>query len=394
MESRNPLRAGTTVERRLASIRTGPGRYRSTNKELMVQVFVVRVTVPDSVAAMQEDIETGRGFDGLDFFPMSTLEMLSVGSVLDWSLPRHVLVGDIVLFQVSLSALKAVKKIKKELDWDHEFVVEIREAMDLVERFAGSIMAIAKVTAGANRSGGGDWWGSRFYAPITDIHNLYFPIPVNSPSRFAEWPEFSPHGPVQYRQFSSDERYQDFIATLIEEGNDELPDWVSDRPVTYLGDAGAVTKDNWIDVARSAEFGFPTEASLRYVYADWLLRALSDRRVLLDEVVASNDGELVGRVDNVIFIGGVPVPVEVKINASTEDDLFGQLDRYRRADELVTKGRSLAPRDHQVVVVVDQDGLYLTDEGASDLPEPALRRVDTTPQSVASLREFIAEALA
>lgn len=358
-----------------------------------MQAFVVRVTIPDSIDDLRGQIQFHLGDQDSDMFGQSDLEMLLSSSSTDWSVPKHVMDGDIIMFQVSANARSKAKRLLPQLEAlpdDDPDYVGMSFGLMAAERYAGRVVSIGRIAGQASFDTAGPHFRSRHYADVVDLQEVDVEVIGKKP--FSQWPEFKAHGPVAYRQFTSDERYREFISMF--DGVDEpLPSWVTREPVTVYNNI-KVSRDTWMGMAQRSDFGFALENAVRFYYADWLLRDLSDRRILYAEVAASGPDVRDGWVDNVILVDNMPVPVEVKINAQAESHLFDQLNRYRNATQLTTKSKTLADRHHDIVLLVDQTGIYITDSSTTDLGEPSLAREDTTEQSVLKLRGVLEQRVA
>jgi hypothetical protein len=351
-----------------------------------VQAFIFRVTLPSAFDELAEQVRN----DGLDTgsaFGMSDIERLAETETVHWSAPKHAMSGDVVLFQVSANARPRARRMRPMLDamLDDGAWMGMDAAVGYGDQYAGSIIAIGRID-GAIRSGKAisAHVKSRSFAPVTDLTPVIPPFSVVGHPVWSEWPEFQPQGPVQYRQFASDQRYQHFMAELETTLRRPLPSWTRAAPVTT--GSGNVSKSTWMQLARKADAGYAHEVGVHQMYADWLLRDLSDQRRLYDEVDAYTGTKSHGRVDNVILVSRVPVPVEVKIRASALPDLFEQLNRYSTAETLRKGDKTFPERIHDIVLVVDQDGIYITDESTRTLPAPAIARIDTTKRRIDSLR--------
>lgn len=358
-----------------------------------MQAFVVRVTIPESIDDLRGQVQWHLKDEEGDMFGNSDLMTLLSSTNTDWSVPKHVMDGDIILFQVSANAKNKARKLRPQLDAlsdDDPEYVGMHFGLEAAARFAGCVVSIGRVAGQAYFDTGGPHYRSRNYAQVVDLQEVDIEVIGKKP--FSDWKEFRAHGPVAYRQFTNDKRYREFISMF--DGVDEpLPDWVTREPVTVY-DNLQVSRVTWMNLAHRSEFGFALEDAVRFYYADWLLRDLSDRRILYSEVATSGPGVHDGWVDNVILIDGVPVPVEIKVNAQAESHLFDQLDRYRDAIRLTAKNRPLAARDHDIVLLVDQSGIYVTDSSTTSLPAPALARRDTTKQSILKLKRDLSRLVA
>jgi hypothetical protein len=98
---------------------------------------------------------------------------------------------------------------------------------------------------------------------------------------------------------------------------------------------------------------------------------------VLGEVQARRGSARLGAVDSVIHVGGLPVPVEVKLSAAAAVGLPRQLARYSQAELLVSGDVPMRTMRHGVVVVIDGSGVFLTKRGRfhqCSISQPYLER--------------------
>ncbi len=84
--------------------------------------------------------------------------------------------------------------------------------------------------------------------------------------------------------------------------------------------------------------------------------------------------------------------VEIKIRASAEARLNEQLARYRSSTTLRKTQRIMRP-EHDIVLLLDQDGLYATDSSTTGVPDPLVRREGITKQRLAKARHYLVDQL-
>ena len=348
-----------------------------------MQVFVMRV----NLAKTLDDFLEESAFDSTNQRPLSNLQLLTGGRALHWSGPKHSLVDDVTLFQVSAGACGRANSLERQAA-DYGLAGSdlqmLTDTIDLARRYAGCIISTAQVSGVGETLGEGGHWKARYYVPLENVHFLTVPMRIIGVSPYKQWPEFQPYGPVLYRQFSSQRRYRTLIDRIQAAGN-SLPSYVRLAKLTSA-DQVKPTRNNWIQVAGAADHGYPSEASLRFMFSDWLLRELSDHRKLLTEVTTVGPGGQKGRVDNVILVDGVPVPVEVKLRVGASPGVLDQMERYRQATTMTSGTRRLKNREHDIVLLVDQDGLYITDGSTHELGRPDLARRGLTEKKVIHLR--------
>jgi hypothetical protein len=99
------------------------------------------------------------------------------------------------------------------------------------------------------------------------------------------------------------------------------------------------------------------------------------------------------RVDYVVWIGGHPVPVEVKQNVLADPRLFEQVRRYTGPATFALKHG--VPYTHGVLIAIDAEGVYLFVNGdcVDPMLAPSLARRGFHQADVLTLRLRIADQL-
>ena len=218
-----------------------------------MQAFVVRVTVPKSLDALRDQVRWHLGEEEDDIFGKTDLEALAVMPSRYWSVPRHVMDGDVILFQVSANARDRARRLRPELEAlpeDDAEYVGMAFGLDAAEKFAGCVISIGRIAGQAYFGPEGAHFSSRHYANVVDLQKVWVEVIGKKP--FSDWPEFTAYGPVAYRQFTSDERYREFISLFDDSGDEPLPGWVTREPITVYGNI-KVTRDSWMQLARDSE---------------------------------------------------------------------------------------------------------------------------------------------
>ncbi|HRI72587.1 MAG TPA: hypothetical protein PK156_50470, partial [Polyangium sp.] len=158
---------------------------------------------------------------------------------------------------------------------------------------------------------------------------------------------------------------------------------------------GKVSNANWKEAAIRGCGRFRLEEQARANYFDYLLRELKDSRTsLLEECNCFRSRKLTGAADYFMRMGGLWIPVEAKLNIFAEDDLPGQIRQYLGIDRFVPtrgahRGEEFSTVEHDVCLVVDQRGLYVTRGGEfveSTPHEPLLGTGDLLTADFESVR--------
>lgn len=355
-----------------------------------MRAYVTRFALPS------EPSEVHRMFD-MHGEPRTDLDTLLRGEDVNWSLPNSVMGNDVVFFQYTSSSKQNLKTLRAAAmaEGDVEVLAYLDEATQRIESSIGRLVAVGKVMGDALRNDDleGAHFRQRLFAPISQISPFRKPLSIKSPSPLCRLPEFMPGGSLSNRAFVSDENYQRILSALQGEGN-SLPPIIDATHIRPTLNGAPLSQENWMEYATAEDAGFFLEAHMRGTFVDYLLRELSDDRKLHDEVLVQKSGMPTSYVDNAIRIGGKLVPVESKLNARSERDLLGQIRKYTRPDELIARdSRRLGSVEHDVVVLVDRDGVYILIGAAfhdCDLTRPLLQRTKIDRLSIGLLRATIA----
>jgi hypothetical protein len=340
-----------------------------------VNAFVARFVFPDNVPAIFAMVEANQVAD---------FQALLEGLDVVWSMPKACLSGDVVFFQLGLRSPQNLRKARLEALRSREG--EMANYLDLLEpmvqAYAGSLVAAGRVSGHPTHEDPGPHFGGRIYAPITDVTPLDAPVLVTGGSPLTRFPEYRSHGPVTHRMFSSNEAYQATLGAIRTAGND-LPAFLAQTHVgPPLGDDGT-----WLSRVRRSRAGWFSEAHLCAGFAEPLCRLLADQGRFKREVPVRTAAGASGVVDYSIEVGGVTVPVEVKLNHTAERDFLSQVRRYTGPGQV---GSSFV--EHGIVLAIDARGIYVLENGAwttDAAGEPKLRREDITLDGLAALRSHL-----
>lgn len=358
-----------------------------------MKAYVTRFTFPATVEALERMVDNNGGEWTTD------LEWILAGNDVEWSLPKSVFANDVVFFQYTRGSpanLRACRAEAEEFD-DGLVLSYLKRIEPMVRALAGNIVAAGMVEGVANYDEGDDTahFKQRLFAPVRRVTDFSHPIRVVTPSPFTRLPEFMSGGPLANRAFVSDANYQMVLSALTAAGN-TLPPFLRGTHINPVMGGLPLNETTWIEYVRQPDAGFFLEAHLRLNFANYLLRAIADPGQVFEEVLVHQGASSVGNVDNVIRVGGVQLPVEIKLNIPSEADFPSQIRKYTRATELTADNRRLGAVPHSIVAAIDQRGFYLLRDAAylGCTPDrPFLARVDITTESVARLRAAIGECL-
>ncbi len=285
----------------------------------------------------------------------------------NWTAPRWAKIGDIVFFMHAVSAgqyLKSIRRrimlLKKSFNPEDfgEYMRFLQRGLDLHSRYGGKIFAVSRVIGAPEYYDDEEsyYWHSHIYADIGDMTLL------DSPVDYSEFRDFLPVAkqtsitPVIGRNF-------DMLRDLVISHGNILPDYVLEAEAAPLP-LSAVNSENWLELCYDYRRRFFLEEQFRKFYADYLLRALSDDGRLYAECRVRKNGMADSFADNVILFDGKYIPVEVKLNVSTEPNITAQLERYCDFDTLFTNRGAKISFPHeklhsQKIIVIDTENIFI-----------------------------------
>ena len=106
------------------------------------------------------------------------------------------------------------------------------------------------------------------------------------------------------------------------------------------------------------------ESQFRSYYVDYLLSAVSDRKTIYKECRCVKQNNPDTFADNVIYINGKHVPVEVKLSIKAEPNIKGQVSNYCNTEEIYIdskRNKKILPTQicNKNVIVIDTEDIYI-----------------------------------
>ena len=345
--------------------------------------YVTRFSFPDDPFVIEDMM--GDGNDPTD------LESVLMGYDCDWSLPKSAMGGHVVWFQLTSRSLPNAKRALRQAEIEGLDLValHVRELMPIIESNAGCVIAVGRVTGPPKDLGDqGRHFRGRVFARVEDIHVLAVPVPAVQGVPLTALAAFAPTGPVVNRVFADNIEYDAALEILGEKPN-RIPKYAKKHI------SGPIPTDDtatWIRAIRSTDVGFVVEAQVEGYFADPLLRRISDDGQVRRQVTVRKSGRNPKIADAVAWFGGVPVPVEYKLNASVAEKLSSQLASYSGPADLDCSPK--VRTTHPYVILIDAHGARVAKHG--DLLEkgPTLRRVDISNEAIAEFKRELTELLA
>lgn len=349
-------------------------------------VHVTRSAFPPSLDNYRDQIES----DGVTNF-----ELLLAGDGFDgWSLPASTMSGHPVWFQLTATSVSSARSVVRQAEavGDTEAADHVRALLPEIEHWAGSLIAVGLVDGDPYRSTPLDsHFRGRIYAPVSRLTPLSTPVRTTTGSKLSDLGPFA-HTAAQLtnRLVGGDDEYRRMLRIVEQQGN-TVPPWARVELNATRGD--------WWSTANDSTCSWLSELQLADQFAIPLSRELADRRRVLREVNVQPDSEkrrVRWAVDALIFIDGVPIPVEFKRNRDLEADLPRQLRRYSGPATARKPAGSRRPEwriEHPYVLVVDNIGIDVFESGVqvTGMADLSIERGAFTAKGVLAFRRALSE---
>lgn len=352
-------------------------RFESNNT---IKEFQVRHSLSeysnDIVQSFINNISFPKTLDELYFFATEhgsfNVEDVLYEEETVWTSPKWAKIGDIVFFMHSKTAKSTITSLRTQLNFDRDNISKkkynilmdwINRGLDLYSQYGGKIFAIGKVTGAPEYIVDSDddyedasfyHWGSRIYSEIK-VFVLETPIDISEFNDFIFVSRQSGITPVFGKEFIN---LRDLIASKNETPEYFLRSVATPLPLTKIN------SDNWLEITDEYRRSFMLESQFRSYYVDYLLSAISDRKTIYKECRCVKKGNPNTFADNVIYINGKYVPVEVKLSITAEPNIKGQVENYCNTDEIYIdskRNKKITPNQiyNQNVIVIDTEDIYV-----------------------------------
>lgn len=289
-----------------------------------------------------------------------------------WTSPKWAKIGDIVFFMHAKTAKSTITKLRSQLLNEKENILPnkfdllydwINRGLDLYKQYGGKIFAIGRVIGAPEYISDDDddyedaslyHWGSKIYSEI-EIFILDNPIDISEFNDYIFISRQSGITPVFGKEYVK-------LKELIISKN-SIPKYFIDSISTPLPLAKINVK-NWISITEEYRRSFMLESQFRSYYVDYLLSAISDRKIIYKECRCIKNNCPDSFVDNVIFINGKYLPVEVKLSIKAEQDIKSQVKKYCNTDEIIIDSKSnrkIIPNQifNNNVLIIDTESIYM-----------------------------------
>lgn len=290
-----------------------------------VQAYILNISAIKSIEELREMV------DGEYVHTVEMPLLIGKQEINEFTAPKWIMRGDIVFFYHAATANSYNRQLRKEIQngnfEDSEKLLEYLDYCDdLYKKYGGKIYAFGSISDTPFYSESG-WehphFKTRIFAPVENVVKLDCPLSAKKFKDFLPIARQKAVTPVFGNSFMK-------LKSLILQNNDS--DYLK-KCETVAFPLKDVKKGTWIEFANQNGKKYLCEEQFRKYYVDFLLMSISDDGKIYSEVECIKDEKSVGRVDNVILINGVYMPVEVKLSARFDEaGLMEQLERYVSAD--------------------------------------------------------------
>ena len=289
-----------------------------------------------------------------------------------WTSPKWAKIGDIVFFMHSKTAKSTITRLRTQLYKEKDNIPKnkfktlidwINRGLGLYSQYGGKIFAIGRVIGAPEYIADSDddyedasfyHWGSRIYSEI-EVFVLETPICISEFNDFIFVSRQSGITPVFGKEFI---KLRDLIASKNETPKYFLSSVATPLPLTKIN------SENWLEITEEYRRSFMLESQFRSYYVDYLLSAISDRKTIYKECRCVKQNNPNTFADNVIYINGKYIPVEVKLSVAAEPNIKGQVENYCNTDEIyIDSKRNKKTLPNQIynknVIVIDTEDIYV-----------------------------------
>ena len=282
----------------------------------------------------------------------------------NWTVPRSSVVGDIVLYFHSKTAIQWIRKLEtatknlNPLSHDKKLLTEwLQRARMLYSLYGGKIFAIGRISSRPEREDDVNsyHWSGRVYADIKDLYLLETPIDISEFNSFIFISRQSAITPLPSKEFET-------LKSLIMDKNPNTPIWFFESKIGN-NQLSKVNNNNFLEITNSCRKRFPLEINFRSYYVDYFLKTLSGKNVYRECQCYTVKTPL-ARVDNVFEFCGKKILLEVKLNISLENNLISQLNQYICAEYICLSNNQLHSTtdfEKEFMFVMDVYAMYRYD---------------------------------
>ena len=343
----------------IANLEVSENKYKNRHPhKKYVEAFVTNISVPKTLEELYDYYLEDNDAQHLIVDANST-------GMTNWSVPRWVKYGDIVLFMHAKNAnsiLTSMRtKIRSGYVSDKKKAAQMEKAiadqLAFHKQYGGKIYAIGKI-CGKPKLEEIDpelHFEAHAFCDIDSLFLLERPIDISEFNSFMKISSMSSVTPVFGQIY-------DRLKELIVEKN-AVPGYFQYSYSTPFPH-NAVNKENWIQLGLEYRLSFSLEIQFRQCYVDYLLSGIGDQKTAYMECTCYKGSNPVTFVDNVIKIDKKLLPVEVKLNIELESNLMRQCEQYCQLDRIILDKktqREANMRDviNDKVLVIDTYAVYM-----------------------------------
>lgn len=333
---------------------------RIKNRPTHVQSYINNISVPKSLEELQMYIYGHGCFN---------VENILMEKETNWTCPKWTKIGDIVFFMHAKYGYSYLTALRTELNSkkfkysknEYNLMMEwIQRGLDLNKKYGGKIYAIAQVSGMPEHCGITDeddiyHWKTRIYADMDQVTVLENPIDIS---------EFNDFIMVSRQSAITPIHGEDYLRLKkIMKSKNKIPEFFEHSDATPLP-LQKINKDNWFTINNEYRRNFMLESQFRTYYVNYLLSQLGDRKKIYKECRCKKNGIPDSFVDNVIYINGKYLPVEVKLNILAETNIKGQVSKYCDDEYII-----LESKDNRIInkekiysnycLIIDTEEVYL-----------------------------------
>ena len=318
---------------------------------------------------------------------------------LEWTAPRWCKIGDIVFFMHAKTAIQKITRIRTEYNntknnytTKQQKLIEkgINHALDNYKKYGGKIYAIGQVTGSKLYD---DLypddvklhWGSKIYAPISEIFILENPIDI---SEFKDFIMVSRQSAIT-GIFGKE--YEELKKIIIEKNN--CPEYFVNS-ISAVLPIREINKYNWLSLSNEFRRAFFLESQFRSYYTDYLLNNLSDGKVY-KECRCKKHGKPDCFVDNIIELSNSLLLVEIKLDINNEADLPGQIKKYCDSEQILLEKdtKSVSKFINNIGIIIDTNNVYKYDKCNNSITSIFDLDMLKTKEDIKTLKYLISESI-
>lgn len=332
---------------------TGSKLKKSTDTAAFVNAYINNISFPKSIDELEMFIYEHDCYNVEDVIE-------AIGGYVEWTVPRHSAIGDLVLFFHAKTAIQWIRKLEtatkslNKTEHDIDLLTEwLNRARQLYSLYGGKIFAVGRVSSSPEREEepGMDsklfHWGSKIYAKISDIVLLDKPIDISEFNSFILVSRQSGITPLPANEFQK-------LKEIIVSKNTDLPEYFLHSKIGSYR-LSKINSKNFLEITKDFRTRFLLESEFRSYYVDYFLQTLVGKKYYR-ECRCHTEQNPLARVDNVFIFKDKNILLEVKLNIHIEKNLIEQLNQYIGADYIY-----LTSQPDSIICDFERDYIYVMD---------------------------------